>query len=444
MRERNAARTASSCGTRARRRAASHYRWRPGSSGRQRTGGRPAAGCPAVRRCPPGPRDSRRRWYRLRPWPPAPAPPAGVPPRRPGRPGPAWPAPGRKAKRAGAPVLGPAGHGQAVGEQPRRGVVIALAEPDLAQDVIHQGEGHLLLKPVVPAEVVVAQLPQQGLALVKEVAGAGVIAAACREVAQNDQDQRVHRHRHRQRLVVLPVQWQRLLQQLLPPGRITVADEDEAGLGQSQRVLAGRHVLAAGYEVVAQAGQLRGVAAQPPEPPGHLAQVHGPAPAAGRCPGARPSRSPAMRGCRRAGGGGGSPDAGRRGRRQPRISSGRSCETTPVRGRCGRLGRIEGPSIGGVGLQKRSSMSTRRVDRSGYGRGMRTELEPMRAVRTWRGSRLRGESRALGEGCRQSRGPARRHRPGGPIRRPLGHAWRRASEWPSPVRPACLCPAAGP
>ena len=39
------------------------------------------------------------------------------------------------------PVLCTAGHGQAIGEQPRRGVVVALAEPDLAEEVIHQGDG---------------------------------------------------------------------------------------------------------------------------------------------------------------------------------------------------------------------------------------------------------------------------------------------------------------
>jgi hypothetical protein len=45
----------------------------------------------------------------------------------------------------GAPVLGTAGYGQAVGEQPRRGVVVALAEPDLAGEVIHVDKGQLLL-----------------------------------------------------------------------------------------------------------------------------------------------------------------------------------------------------------------------------------------------------------------------------------------------------------
>jgi hypothetical protein len=48
----------------------------------------------------------------------------------------------------GEPVLGTAGRGQAVGEQLRRGVVVALAEPDLAEDVIHQGGRQQRPKPV--------------------------------------------------------------------------------------------------------------------------------------------------------------------------------------------------------------------------------------------------------------------------------------------------------
>ncbi len=157
----------------------------------------------------------------------------------------------------------------------RRGVGVALAEPDLAEDVIHESDRYQLLKPVVPRNVVVAQLPQHGLALVKESAGGGVVAAESREVTQNGQDQRVHCHRHRQPVAVLPVQRQRLLKELPRPGRISVGDDDEAGLGQRQRMLNWRQVLAAGHEVVARAGQLRGVAVQPPEPPGDHDQVHG-------------------------------------------------------------------------------------------------------------------------------------------------------------------------
>jgi hypothetical protein len=95
----------------------------------------------------------------------------------------------------GDPVLRTAGHGQAVGEQPRRGVVVALAEPDLAEEIIRQGDGQRVLKAVVLAEVVVAYLPQQGLALAEQVGGAGVIAAQGREVAQDAQDGRGQDHR---------------------------------------------------------------------------------------------------------------------------------------------------------------------------------------------------------------------------------------------------------
>jgi hypothetical protein len=94
-------------------------------------------------------------------------------------------------RKQGDPVLGPAGHGQAVGEQPRRGVAIALAEPDLAEDGLQEGGGRQPLIPVVPGEVVVAQLPQQGLALSEELAGGGVVAAECRQMTQDGQDARV-------------------------------------------------------------------------------------------------------------------------------------------------------------------------------------------------------------------------------------------------------------
>ena len=92
--------------------------------------------------------------------------------------------------------------------------------------------------------------------------------AESRQVAQGGQDYRVHRHRQRQPFVVLLVQRQALLGQLLPPGQISIGCEGGAGLDQRHCLLVGRHVLAAGHEVVAQAGILWGVAAQPPEPSG--------------------------------------------------------------------------------------------------------------------------------------------------------------------------------
>jgi len=91
-------------------------------------------------------------------------------------------------------VLRTAGHGQTTGEQPRRGVVISLAELDLSEEVIHQGDGQQVLKPVVPAEVAVAHHPQPGLALAEQVGGAGVIAAQGREVSQDAQDRRGQDH----------------------------------------------------------------------------------------------------------------------------------------------------------------------------------------------------------------------------------------------------------
>jgi hypothetical protein len=70
-----------------------------------------------------------------------------------------------------------------VGEQPGRFVVVCLAEPDLAEEVIHVGNGQQLLKAVVPGEVLVAALLHQGLAFVEEFARAGEVAAGRREVA---------------------------------------------------------------------------------------------------------------------------------------------------------------------------------------------------------------------------------------------------------------------
>src|SRR5438132_13635928 len=60
--------------------------------------------------------------------------------------------------------------------------------------VIHKGDGQQLLKAVVAGEVPVAYLPHQGLALVEQFARVGVIAADCRQVAQNGQDGCVENH----------------------------------------------------------------------------------------------------------------------------------------------------------------------------------------------------------------------------------------------------------
>ena len=54
------------------------------------------------------------------------------------------------------PVLRAAGRGQAVGEQLRRAVVISLAEPDLAKEVIHHAGEQQVLDARVPSEVVIA------------------------------------------------------------------------------------------------------------------------------------------------------------------------------------------------------------------------------------------------------------------------------------------------
>jgi hypothetical protein len=93
--------------------------------------------------------------------------------------------------------------------------VVVLAEPDLPEEVIQEGGG----QQVIPREVVAAYLGQQGAAVVKELAGVGVVAAGRGQVAQGCQHGGVHQHA--QLLAHLAVQRQRLLQQLRQP-RFTI------------------------------------------------------------------------------------------------------------------------------------------------------------------------------------------------------------------------------
>ena len=77
----------------------------------------------------------------------------------------------------------------------------SLAEPDLTEEVIHQSDGQQVLKAVVSGEVVVAYLPQQGLALAEQVGGAGGNrGAGSREVSQDAQDSRGQDHPRLDRL----------------------------------------------------------------------------------------------------------------------------------------------------------------------------------------------------------------------------------------------------
>jgi len=73
----------------------------------------------------------------------------------------------------------------------RSGVEVALAEPDLAEEVIRVGDGQQLLEPVVPGQVVLRYFVHQGLGLVEEFADADVIAADGRQVAQDREGGRV-------------------------------------------------------------------------------------------------------------------------------------------------------------------------------------------------------------------------------------------------------------
>ena len=71
----------------------------------------------------------------------------------------------------------------------------------------------------------------QGLALVKEFARVGMIAAGFRQMAKNGQDGRVEDHP--ELFARLPVQWQ-LARRLLQPGRISVSEEYEARSGKRE------------------------------------------------------------------------------------------------------------------------------------------------------------------------------------------------------------------
>src|ERR1700722_14814680 len=136
------------------------------------------------------------------------------------------------------PVVRTAGNGQGFGEQPRGSVVVGLAEADLAEEIIEEGDANKLLEALVPGEIVVPELLHQGPALVEAFAGAGVIAADCRDVAQHVQNDRVEYHP--ELLTRLLVQRQALLEERLRPVQVSVGDDGEAGCGQRQRPLIGR------------------------------------------------------------------------------------------------------------------------------------------------------------------------------------------------------------
>ena len=78
-----------------------------------------------------------------------------------------------------------AGRAKGLGEQLRRAVVISLAEPDLPEDVVQQGDVEQMLNTVSSGELVVPHLAQLSLALFEQVARARIIVLQRQQVAQH-------------------------------------------------------------------------------------------------------------------------------------------------------------------------------------------------------------------------------------------------------------------
>jgi hypothetical protein len=78
-----------------------------------------------------------------------------------------------------------AGRAEGLGEQLRRAVAITLAEPDLAEEVVQQGDVKQMLNTVGPGELVAAQLVQMSLAQFEQVARARIIVVQRRYVPQH-------------------------------------------------------------------------------------------------------------------------------------------------------------------------------------------------------------------------------------------------------------------
>src|SRR5215472_11926369 len=78
-----------------------------------------------------------------------------------------------------------ASRAEGLGEQLRRAVVISLAEPDLPEEVVHQGDIEQMLHMVSSGELVVAHLAQLSLALFEQVACARIVVLQRRQVTQH-------------------------------------------------------------------------------------------------------------------------------------------------------------------------------------------------------------------------------------------------------------------
>src|SRR6516165_2654684 len=78
-----------------------------------------------------------------------------------------------------------AGGAEGLGEQLRRAVVIPLAQPDLPEEVVQQGNVEQMLHMVGSCKLVVANLAQLSLALFEQVACPRIIVLQRRQVTQH-------------------------------------------------------------------------------------------------------------------------------------------------------------------------------------------------------------------------------------------------------------------
>src|SRR5262249_32101406 len=160
-----------------------------------------------------------------------------------------------KRDEEGEPVCPVPGRADGLGEQLGRAVVISLAEPDLPEGVVQQGDVEQMLYTVGPGEFVVAHLAQLGLAELEQVASARIIVLQRRQVAQHSRYVR-----YAQLVPRLAKQRQALVEKSpcadVVPGRLAM----EPRCGQRQATLARRKAFAFGCDRLGDAGQLVEVA----------------------------------------------------------------------------------------------------------------------------------------------------------------------------------------
>jgi hypothetical protein len=85
-----------------------------------------------------------------------------------------------------------------------------MAEPDFPEEVMGEGHAHQLLDPIGPGELLGAQVPEDGAALVEQVTGAGVLVLEGLQAAEDTEAQG-----GAQLVSGVTKQWQALLEQRL-------------------------------------------------------------------------------------------------------------------------------------------------------------------------------------------------------------------------------------